>query len=211
MPGCRTSASRCQNLASCAFCRWMTPHCVVGGTRRRAPEDDPDTPAAFFHHAHYGHLRPPLPRSGRGCGQQVACHHGWTVDFAPCDRYRSGISGHPGICAAPGAARRGRNPARACEPLRRLGPHSSANETAQVADLGGVVRPGATPGTSSGGETRTTPRTLRFGGGFGDPWWQRPHSQLRHAFTELSCCFFAPFQGGYVKASRIKLVDSMIR
>jgi hypothetical protein len=37
-----------------------------------------------------------------------------------------------------------------------------------VADLSGVVRPGATPGTSSGGGTRTTPRTLRFGGGFGD-------------------------------------------
>jgi len=37
-----------------------------------------------------------------------------------------------------------------------------------VADLSGVVRPDATPSTSSGGGTRTTPRTLRFGGGFGD-------------------------------------------
>ena len=38
----------------------------------------------------------------------------------------------------------------------------------------------------------------------------KPHSQAGHAFPELPC-FSKAFPSGYGKASRIKLVDSMIR
>ena len=68
-----------------------------------------------------------------------------------------------------------------------------------VADLSGVVRPDATAGTSSGGGTRTTPRTLRFGGGFGDP---RCNLRRKSVDRRVDCRLTLPIWRSFARPPR---------
>ena len=111
-------------------------------------------------------------KCGRGSGDRSGCSGRLTViPVCPPQPRRSTrwFEILIRMCAAPDAACRTRNRASRCDASDLNRAQTKPPKSRPVADLSGVVRPDATAGTSSGGGTRTTPRTLRFGGGFGDP------------------------------------------